>query len=168
MPQHESFLSPVAAYKSRECSAAPQHLLQGDFAGLLVPRAAFTGPSREGPQILNVGLALLFKMVEGIFRVGIAVQLQVHLRTIRLELRQFLTHEPVHTCSIAVALGMGKMREHFRYRKAGRAWAPIPYLRPTGRRLIGAGSRGALPTGRGSLIPILASCDSCYFPKLQL
>ncbi len=95
-----------------------QHLLQGDFAGLLVPRAAFTGASRQGPQILHVGLALLFKMVEGIFRIGIAVQLQVHLRIIRLELRQFLTHEPVHACSIAVALGMGKMREHFRYRKA--------------------------------------------------
>ena len=41
-----------------------QHLLQGDFAGLLVPRAAFTGASRQGTQILHVGLALLFKMVE--------------------------------------------------------------------------------------------------------
>jgi len=47
-----------------------QHLLQGDFAGLLVPRASFTGASRQGPQILDVGLALLFKMDEGIFRIG--------------------------------------------------------------------------------------------------
>jgi hypothetical protein len=95
-----------------------QHLLQGDFAGLLVPRAAFTGASRHGPQILHVGLALLLKIVERIFRISIAVQLQLHLRIIRLELRQFLTHEPVHACSIAVALRMGKMREYFRYRKA--------------------------------------------------
>jgi hypothetical protein len=85
-----------------------QHLLQGDFAGLLVPRGGFTGASRQGPQILHVCLVLLIKMVEGVFRIGIAVQLQVHLRIIRLELRHFLTHEPVHACSIAVALGMGK------------------------------------------------------------
>src|SRR5580704_16302316 len=38
-----------------------QHLLQGDFAGLRVPGAAFTGASRQGPQILQVTLALLFK-----------------------------------------------------------------------------------------------------------
>src|SRR5208283_5709470 len=48
-----------------------QHLLQGDFAGLLVPGAAFTGASRQGPQILHIDLALLFKMVEGVFRIGI-------------------------------------------------------------------------------------------------
>jgi hypothetical protein len=95
-----------------------QHLLQGDFAGLLMPRAAFTGASRQGPQILHVALALLCKMVEGGFCIGIAVQLQVHLRIVQLELQQFLTHEAVHAYSIAVALGVGKMREHFCYRKA--------------------------------------------------
>jgi len=63
-----------------------QHLLQGDFANLVVPGAAFPGASRQASQILHVGFALLLKMLEGRFGVGIAVQLQKHLRLIGLEL----------------------------------------------------------------------------------
>jgi hypothetical protein len=114
--------------------------------------------------MLHVFLALLFKMVEGIFRIGIAVQLQVHLRIIRLELRQFLTHEPVHACSIAVALGMGKMREHFRYRKAVGRGLPFGIFdrQVAHQSAQDCGGRFELVEGRGSLIPILASCDSSY------
>jgi len=95
-----------------------EHLVQGDFTCLRVPRAALTGASRQGPQKGHVGLALLREVTEGFFRVGITVQLHEHPRLIRLEFREVFVQEPIHARPIAVALGMGKMREHFRYGKA--------------------------------------------------
>ena len=50
-----------------------QHLLQGDFADLLVPGATFPGASRQSPQKFQIRLALILKVVEGIFRIGIAI-----------------------------------------------------------------------------------------------
>ncbi|MGA9965059.1 MAG: hypothetical protein WBQ10_07630 [Terriglobales bacterium] len=79
------------------------------------------GGTFSGGNWVNVSgryLGLRFKLKGQPHYGWVRLTVQVSGTRVTLELRQFLTHQPVHACSIAVALGMGKMREHFRYRKA--------------------------------------------------
>jgi hypothetical protein len=95
---------------------------------------------RQFSDLLSGQDCTLRKIVEGIFHIGIAIHSRYICASSGFNSREFLTHEPVHACSIAVALGMGKMREHFRYRKAAGRWLPFGtfdgrHLRSVWRRL---------------------------------
>jgi len=56
--------------------------------------------------------ALFFEVIEGLLRIGIPVQVEVHLRIVGLKFGTCFGHEPVEAHAVAVALGMGKMGKH--------------------------------------------------------
>ena len=63
-----------------------QHLRQGDLAVLLVHRYAIAGAGGKIAEELDVVLALLLEMIEGVLGVGIAIEIEIHLRVVGLEL----------------------------------------------------------------------------------
>ena len=90
-----------------------QHLLERDLAGRLVPGSPFAGATRQRPQELDVSLALLLEVIERIFGIGIAIEIEIHLRIVRFELRQIFAQESIDAHAIAVAFGVRQVRQHF-------------------------------------------------------
>lgn len=103
-----------------------EHLLQGDLTGGFVMRAALADGSRQLPQIFHVNLALLPEKFERSMGVSVAVEVEVHLRVVWLELRHLLRHETIQPHPIAVTFGVGKVRQDLGHRE------------PVGRRLPGS------------------------------
>jgi hypothetical protein len=65
--------------------------------------AALAGGAWQRPQKLHVGVALLLEVVEGIFGVGFAIEVEVHLRIVGLELRHLFVQKPVDAHAVAMA-----------------------------------------------------------------
>ena len=61
---------------------------------------------REAAEELHVVLALFLELIEGIFGVGIAIEVEIHLRVVGLELGTGLRHETIEAHAVAVAFGV--------------------------------------------------------------
>jgi hypothetical protein len=90
-------------------------------AMLRLARARFR---RKAAQQFDVRLPLVLEVPEVLLRIAVLVQLQVHLRIVRFELRHLLCHKPIHPRAIAVTLGMRQMRQHLGDREAARRRLP--------------------------------------------
>ena len=101
-----------------------EHLVQRDLPGLLMQRHPATRFGRQVAQVFDVTLALLLEVVEGILRIGVPVQVQIHLRIVRFERRPSLRQESVDPHRVAVALRVGEMRQDLGHRKAIRCRLP--------------------------------------------
>src|SRR5262245_61034951 len=105
-----------------------QHLLEGDRADLAMDRDFLSGAGRKLSQVLDVGLTLVVEMIERLLGIGLAIQLEMHLRVVRFKLGTHFLHESIHAPAIAVAFGMGKMREDLANREAIRCRLPTDII----------------------------------------
>src|SRR6202521_3808900 len=74
---------------------------------------AIARAGREAAEELHVVLALLLEMIEGILGVGIAIEVEIHLRVVGLELGTGLRHETIEAHAVAVAFGVRQVGQHF-------------------------------------------------------
>ena len=73
-------------------------------------------------------LALLLEVIEGVFGVGIAIEVEIHLRVVGLELGTGLRHEAIETHAVAVAFGVRQVSQHFGDGEAVRRGLPPSVL----------------------------------------
>jgi len=90
-----------------------EHLGEGDFAGFLVAGAAVAGAAGEGAQEFDVALALVFEVIEGIFGIGVAVEIVIHAGVVGLELGEVFGEEAIEPGAVAVAFGVGEVFQDF-------------------------------------------------------
>src|SRR5437773_5292204 len=79
-----------------------QHLRHGDLAVLLVKGEAIARAGGEVAEELDVVLALLFEVIEGILGVGIPIEVEIHLRVVGLEFGTGLRQETVKAHAVTV------------------------------------------------------------------
>ena len=76
--------------------------------------------SRAGWQILqefDIVLTLFFEIIEGVFGVGVSVEVEIHLRVVSFEKWVFFFQEAIHPPAVAVALRVGEVCKHLSNRK---------------------------------------------------
>src|SRR5438067_211243 len=60
-----------------------EHLIQSDLSGLAMQGDPAAGFGRQIAQVFDVAFALFLEVVERILRIGVPIEIEIHLRIVR-------------------------------------------------------------------------------------
>ena len=95
-----------------------EHLGKRDLPDFRVIRRTVSRAGRQILQKFDIVLALFFEMIEGVFGVGISIEIEIHLRVVSFEEWALFIQEAIHPHAVAVALRVGEVCKHLSDRKA--------------------------------------------------